>query len=94
VSEWLTFQAQLLSINLSDNITKIVVLFSGAGLALTGALAAACFVKPSVSVSLLFQEQSSRTFQGSASFHVDRNVHSFTYVHYTWGNAVLFYQDN
>jgi hydrogenase-4 component B len=45
VSEWLTFQALLLSINLSDNITKILVLFSGAGLALTSALAAACFVK-------------------------------------------------
>ncbi len=45
VSEWLTLQAQLLSINLSDSITKIAVLFSGAGLALTGALAAACFVK-------------------------------------------------
>jgi hydrogenase-4 component B len=45
VSEWLTFQAQLLSINLSDNITKILVLFSGAVLALTSALAAACFVK-------------------------------------------------
>ncbi len=45
VSEWLTFQAQLLSIYLSDNITKIFVLFSGAGLGLTGALAAACFVK-------------------------------------------------
>ncbi len=45
VSEWLTLQAQLLSINLSDNIIKIAVLFSGAGLALTGALAAACFVK-------------------------------------------------
>jgi hydrogenase-4 component B len=45
VSEWLTFQAQLHSINLSDNITKMLVLFSGAGLALTSALAAACFVK-------------------------------------------------
>jgi hydrogenase-4 component B len=45
VSEWLTLQAQLLSTNLPDNITKIAVLFSGAGLALTGALAAACFVK-------------------------------------------------
>lgn len=45
VSEWLTFQAQLLSINLSDNITKMLILFSGAGLALTSALAAACFVK-------------------------------------------------
>ncbi len=45
VSEWLTFQVQLLSINLTDNITKIAVLSSGAALALTGALAAACFVK-------------------------------------------------
>jgi len=45
VSEWLTFQAQLSSISLSDNITKMLVLFSGAGLALTSALAAACFVK-------------------------------------------------
>jgi hydrogenase-4 component B len=45
VSEWLTFQAQLLSINLPDNITKIAILSSGAALALTSALAAACFVK-------------------------------------------------
>jgi hydrogenase-4 component B len=45
VSEWLTFQAQLLSIDLTDNITKIAILFSGAGLALTSALAALCFVK-------------------------------------------------
>ncbi len=45
VSEWLTFHAQLLSINLSDNIIKIIVLSSGAALALTSALAAACFVK-------------------------------------------------
>lgn len=45
VSEWLTFQAQLLSINISDNITKIAILSSGAALALTSALAAACFVK-------------------------------------------------
>ncbi|MCE8424456.1 MAG: hydrogenase 4 subunit B [Candidatus Methanoperedens sp.] len=45
VSEWLTFQAQLLGINLSDNITKIAILSSGAALALTSALAAACFVK-------------------------------------------------
>ncbi|MCX9085400.1 MAG: hydrogenase 4 subunit B [Candidatus Methanoperedens sp.] len=45
VSEWLIFQAQLSSIYLSDNITKMLILFSGAGLALTSALAAACFVK-------------------------------------------------
>ncbi len=45
VSEWLTFQSQLFGVNLSDNIAKIIVLFSGAVLALTSALAAACFVK-------------------------------------------------
>ncbi len=45
VSEWLTFQAQLLGINLEDNILKIAVLSSSAALALTSALAAACFVK-------------------------------------------------
>ncbi len=45
VSEWLTFQSQLLGVNLTDNIAKIIILFSGAALALTGALAAACFVK-------------------------------------------------
>lgn len=45
VSEWLTFQAQLLSINLPNNMVTLPVLFSGAGLALTSALAAACFAK-------------------------------------------------
>ncbi len=45
VSEWLTFQSQLLGVNLTDNIAKIMILFSGAALALTSALAAACFVK-------------------------------------------------
>jgi len=45
VSEWLTFQSQLLSIQLTNNMVTIIVLFSGAGLALTGALAAMCFAK-------------------------------------------------
>ena len=45
VSEWLTFHAQLLSTNLSNNLVTILVLGSGAALALTSALAAACFVK-------------------------------------------------
>ncbi|MBN1134640.1 MAG: hydrogenase 4 subunit B [Methanosarcinaceae archaeon] len=45
VSEWLTFHAQLLSTNLSINLVTILVLGSGAALALTSALAAACFVK-------------------------------------------------
>ncbi|MBE0523306.1 MAG: hydrogenase 4 subunit B [Methanosarcinales archaeon] len=45
VSEWLMFHAQLLSINLTNNMVTILVLSSGAALALTSALAAACFVK-------------------------------------------------
>ena len=45
VSEWLTFQSQLLGVNISDDIAKIIILFSGAALGLTSALAAACFVK-------------------------------------------------
>lgn len=46
VSEWLTFQSLLsLSFNLSDTAVKILAPVTGAGLALTGALAAACFVK-------------------------------------------------
>ncbi|MBW6470050.1 MAG: hydrogenase 4 subunit B [Methanosarcinaceae archaeon] len=45
VSEWMLFQTLLQSIDLSNNIITIVVLFSGAGLALTGALAAMCFAK-------------------------------------------------
>jgi hydrogenase-4 component B len=45
VSEWLTFQALLLGFHLSDLSVKIAVPLTVALLALTGALAAACFVK-------------------------------------------------
>ena len=45
VSEWMLFQTLLQSIDLSNNFVTIAVLFSGAGLALTGALAAMCFTK-------------------------------------------------
>jgi hydrogenase-4 component B len=45
VSEWLTFQALLLGFHLSDLAVKIAVPLTVALLALTGALAAACFVK-------------------------------------------------
>ncbi|MDO9518063.1 MAG: hypothetical protein Q7J10_08465, partial [Methanosarcinaceae archaeon] len=45
VSEWMLFHTQLSSINLSNNMVTIAILFSGAGLALTGALAAMCFAK-------------------------------------------------
>jgi hydrogenase-4 component B len=45
VSEWLTFQALLLGFHISDLAVKIVIPLTVALLALTGALAAACFVK-------------------------------------------------
>jgi NADH:ubiquinone oxidoreductase subunit 5 (subunit L)/multisubunit Na+/H+ antiporter MnhA subunit len=45
VSEWLTFQAFLLSPSLPVPLMKLLVPMGAALLALTGALAAACFVK-------------------------------------------------
>ncbi|TFG90213.1 MAG: hydrogenase 4 subunit B [Candidatus Atribacteria bacterium] len=45
VSEWLTFQALLLGFNAPSITSKIISPLGGAALALTGALAAACFVK-------------------------------------------------
>jgi hydrogenase-4 component B len=45
VSEWLTYQALLLGFNAPSITSKIISPIGGAALALTGALAAACFVK-------------------------------------------------
>ncbi|PWB49713.1 MAG: hydrogenase 4 subunit B [Candidatus Methanoperedenaceae archaeon] len=45
VSEWLTFQSLLLTFNLDSNFTIIMLSVSAAFLALTGALAAYCFLK-------------------------------------------------
>ncbi|RJQ16248.1 MAG: hydrogenase 4 subunit B [Nitrospiraceae bacterium] len=45
VSEWLTFQAFLLSPSLPNQVMKLIMPMGAALLALTGALAAACFVK-------------------------------------------------
>ncbi|MCE8422816.1 MAG: hydrogenase 4 subunit B, partial [Candidatus Methanoperedens sp.] len=45
VSEWLTLQALLMSFGSSDSFTRIVLPVSAAALALTGALAAFCFLK-------------------------------------------------
>lgn len=45
VSEWLTFQALLLGFHTADLTVKIAIPLTVALLALTGALAAACFVK-------------------------------------------------
>jgi hydrogenase-4 component B len=45
VSEWLTYQALLQGFGTTDALVRLVFPLSGAMLALTGALAAACFVK-------------------------------------------------
>jgi hydrogenase-4 component B len=45
VSEWLTYQALLLGFNAPSITSKIISPLGGAALALTGALAAACFIK-------------------------------------------------
>ena len=45
VSEWLTFQTALQGTVLKSGVTKSIIAVSAAALALTGALAAACFVK-------------------------------------------------
>jgi hydrogenase-4 component B len=45
VSEWLTFQSLLLTFNLDSNFAIIMLSISAAVLALTGALAAYCFLK-------------------------------------------------
>jgi hydrogenase-4 component B len=45
VSEWLTLQTMLRSVELSSTLAKIVFALCGAGLALTAALAITCFVK-------------------------------------------------
>lgn len=45
VSEWLTYQALLRGFGTTDSLMRLIFPLSGAMLALTGALAAACFVK-------------------------------------------------
>jgi hydrogenase-4 component B len=45
VSEWLTYQALLQGFTTTDSLIRLIFPLSGAMLALTGALAAACFVK-------------------------------------------------
>lgn len=45
VSEWLTFQSLLSGFGISDVITRVICLMAASALALTGGLAAACFIK-------------------------------------------------
>ncbi len=60
ISEWLTFQALLLGFNIPDLAVKLAIPITVALLALTGALAAACFVK-AFGVTFLGLSRSSHT---------------------------------
>ncbi|PYM16344.1 MAG: hydrogenase 4 subunit B [Verrucomicrobia bacterium] len=57
VSEWLTYQALLQGFGTTESLVRLIFPLSGAMLALTGALAAACFVK-AFGISFLAQPRS------------------------------------
>src|SRR5438105_1093353 len=57
VSEWLTYQSLLQGFGTTGSLTRLIFPISGALLALTGALAAACFVK-AFGITFLDQPQS------------------------------------
>jgi hydrogenase-4 component B len=62
VSEWLTYQALLQGFKTTDSLVRLMFPFSGAMLALTGALAAACFVK-AFGITFLAQPRSEQAAQ-------------------------------
>jgi hydrogenase-4 component B len=62
VSEWLTYQALLQGFGTTDSLMRLIFPLSGAMLALTGALAAACFVK-AFGITFLAQPRSKQAEQ-------------------------------
>ncbi|MCX5685132.1 MAG: hydrogenase 4 subunit B, partial [Planctomycetota bacterium] len=62
VSEWLTYQALLQGFGTTDHLVRLIFPLSGAMLALTGALAAACFVK-AFGITFLAQPRSAHAAQ-------------------------------
>src|SRR5205814_1978759 len=62
VSEWLTYQALLQGFGTTDSLMRLIFPLSGAMLALTGALAAACFVK-AFGITFLAQPRSEAAAQ-------------------------------
>ena len=62
VSEWLTYQALLQGFGTTASLTRLIFPLSGAMLALTGALAAACFVK-AFGITFLAQPRSAQAGQ-------------------------------
>jgi len=65
-SEWLTFQAALQAVALENGVLRIVIPFTAAMLALTGALSVACFVK-AYGVVFLGQPRSRRARHARAT---------------------------
>src|SRR5437016_568769 len=62
VSEWLTYQALLQGFGTTESLMRLIFPLSGAMLALTGALAAACFVK-AFGITFLAQPRSEHAAQ-------------------------------
>ena len=62
VSEWLTYQALLRGFGATDHLLRLMFPIGGAMLALTGALAAACFVK-AFGITFLAQPRSDESAQ-------------------------------
>ena len=62
VSEWLTYQALLQGFGTTPSLMRLIFPLSGAMLALTGALAAACFVK-AFGITFLAQPRSEHAAQ-------------------------------
>src|SRR3989475_3209111 len=62
VSEWLTYQALLQGFGTTESLWRLIFPLSGAMLALTGALAAACFVK-AFGITFLAQPRSEHAAQ-------------------------------
>jgi hydrogenase-4 component B len=62
VSEWLTYQSLLQGFDMTESLVRLVFPLSGAMLALTGALAAACFVK-AFGITFLAQPRSEQAAQ-------------------------------
>jgi len=62
VSEWLTYQSLLQGFGTTQSLIRLMFPFSGAMLALTGALAAACFVK-AFGITFLAQPRSEHAVQ-------------------------------
>jgi hydrogenase-4 component B len=76
VSEWLTYQALLQGFGTTEHLLRLMFPISGAMLALTSALAAACFVK-AFGISFLAQPRSTHAAQAheaSASMLVGQGI--------------------